>query len=93
MSNKKSQPQVSPIMNAMIGGITGAIEVTITYPTEYTKTVMQLYPDINKGGAIKLAKDTMRDRGFFGLYRGYSALLLFTAPKTFTRFGVFHFSK
>jgi hypothetical protein len=31
-----------------IGGLTGAIEISITYPTEYTKTVMQLYPEINK---------------------------------------------
>jgi len=32
--------KISPFLNAMIGGITGAIEISITFPTEYTKTVM-----------------------------------------------------
>lgn len=27
-------------LNASIGGLTGAIEISITFPTEYTKTVM-----------------------------------------------------
>jgi hypothetical protein len=26
----------------MIGGVVGAIEISLTYPTEYLKTVMQL---------------------------------------------------
>lgn len=46
------KPKVSPLMSAVIGGITGAIEISITYPTEYVKTVMQLYPEVNKRGAI-----------------------------------------
>jgi len=40
--------KVSPFLNACIGGLTGAIEISITFPTEYTKTVMQLYPEMNK---------------------------------------------
>jgi hypothetical protein len=31
---------MGPLMSAMLGGITGAIEISCTYPTEYTKTVM-----------------------------------------------------
>jgi solute carrier family 25 citrate transporter 1 len=38
------------------GGITGAIEISITFPTEYTKTVMQLYPELNKQGTIATVK-------------------------------------
>ena len=34
--------------NDYIGGVTGAIEITCTYPTEYTKTIMQLNPEFNK---------------------------------------------
>ena len=34
------EKKLSPFLNAMVGGITGACEITITYPTEYTKTVM-----------------------------------------------------
>lgn len=84
---------LSPFMNAIIGGITGAIEISITYPTEYTKTVMQLYPEINKKGAINCVKDTMATGGYFRLYKGYSALLLFSVPKNYTRFGSFAYAR
>jgi hypothetical protein len=40
------------------GGITGGIEICITYPTEYIKTKMQLYPDKAKLGTIGCAKET-----------------------------------
>lgn len=86
-------PKVSPFMNAIIGGITGAIEISITYPTEYTKTVMQLYPEVNKKGAIACVKDTLATGGYFRLYKGYSALLLFSVPKNYVRFGAFHYSR
>lgn len=76
-------------MAGIAGGITGAIEISITYPTEYTKTVMQLYKDQNALGAVKVVKNTIADSGFFGLYRGYSALLMFSIPKNYVRFGTF----
>src|SRR6185312_9134304 len=77
----------------LIGGITGAIEISITYPTEYTKTVMQLYPEINKRGAINCVKDTIKSKGFFGMYRGYSALLMFSVPKNSVRFATYNYCK
>jgi len=75
----------------MIGGITGAIEISCTYPTEYTKTVMQLYKEKNQMGAINVIKDTYRTNGMFGLYRGYSALLMFSVPKNYVRFGTYSY--
>ena len=42
-------------------------------------------------GAIATMKDTVKTRGFFGLYKGYSALLMFTVPKVYVRFGTFTF--
>jgi solute carrier family 25 citrate transporter 1 len=71
--------------------VTGAIEISITYPTEFTKTVMQLYPEKNAQGAIRTIKQTMGTHGFLGLYRGYSALLLFSVPKNYVRFGTFSY--
>jgi hypothetical protein len=38
-------------------------------------------------------KQTYRDRGFMGFYRGYGALLLFSVPKNYTRFGTYHYCK
>ena len=71
------------------GGITGAIEISCTYPTEYTKTVMQLYKEKNAMGAINVVKDTVRTGGFFSLYKGYGALLMFSVPKNYVRFGTY----
>ena len=85
--------KVSPLLNAVIGGITGAIEISITYPTEYVKTVMQLYPEANKQGAIATARKTISERGIFGIYRGYGALLMFSVPKNYVRFGTYAYAK
>jgi hypothetical protein len=54
---------------------------------------MQLYPELNKQGAIATVKNTISERGIFGIYRGYSALLLFSVPKNYTRFGAFTYAK
>jgi len=72
-----------------IGGVTGAIEISCTYPTEYTKTVMQLFKEKNSMGAVAVIKDTVKTSGFFGLYKGYSALLMFSVPKNYCRFGAY----
>lgn len=40
-------------------------------------------------GAVNVIKDTYRTNGFFGLYRGYSALLMFSIPKNYVRFGTY----
>jgi len=77
----------------IVGGITGACEISITYPTEYTKTVMQLYPEINKKGTIECVKSTFRERGPLGFYRGYGALLMFSVPKNYVRFGTYSYVK
>lgn len=69
------------------------MEITITYPTEYTKTVMQLYPEVNKQGAINTVRNTIKERGILGMYRGYSALLLFSVPKNYVRFGTYSYVK
>ncbi|XP_043259440.1 putative tricarboxylate transport protein, mitochondrial [Colletes gigas] len=75
------------------GGITGGIEICITYPTEYVKTQLQLD---GKSGASKqytgvwncLTK-TVKNHGFFGLYKGLSVLVYGSIPKSAVRFGSF----
>uniref|UniRef100_A0A1B6FNZ3 Citrate transport protein n=1 Tax=Cuerna arida TaxID=1464854 RepID=A0A1B6FNZ3_9HEMI len=74
------------------GGITGAIEICITFPTEYVKTQLQL--DEKRGpkqynGIADCVKKTVRQHGFFGLYRGLSVLLYGSIPKSAVRFGSF----
>lgn len=71
------------------GGITGGIEICITFPTEYVKTQLQL--DERSGhakryqGIVDCVKITVRNHGFFGLYRGISVLLLGSIPKSAVR--------
>jgi hypothetical protein len=74
------------------GGLTGAIEICITYPTEYVKTQLQL--DEKGGrkkydGVIDCIVKTVKNHGIFGLYRGLSVLIYGSIPKVAVRFGTF----
>ncbi|XP_003701942.1 mitochondrial citrate transporter scheggia [Megachile rotundata] len=75
------------------GGITGGIEICITYPTEYVKTHLQLDGKAGAGkeysGIWDCVTKTIKSRGFFGLYRGLSVLLYGSIPKSAVRFGSF----
>lgn len=75
------------------GGITGGIEICITFPTEYVKTHLQL--DEKKGsnrrykGIWDVVRLTVKDHGVLGLYRGLSVLVYGSIPKSAVRFGAF----
>ena len=77
------------------GGITGGIEICITYPTEYVKTQLQLDEKVGKyKGIIDCGRQTVRERGVAGLYRGLSVLVYGSIPKSAVRFGSFeHFKR
>ncbi|KAH9641328.1 hypothetical protein HF086_013310 [Spodoptera exigua] len=80
------------LKGVVAGGITGGIEICITFPTEYVKTQLQLD---EKGGSKKYTgigdciKKTVKSHGVFGLYRGLSVLIYGSIPKSAVRFGVF----
>ncbi len=74
------------------GGITGGIEICITFPTEFVKTQLQLDEGSSRrgetrqfNGVIDCVKKTINSRGFFGLYRGLSVLLYGSIPKSAVR--------
>ena len=72
------------------GGITGGIEICITYPTEYVKTQLQLDEKVGKyKGILDCAKQTVKSNGVGGLYRGLPVLLYGSIPKSAVRFGSF----
>ena len=79
----------------VVGGITGGIEICITYPTEYIKTQLQLDEKLGKyKGISDCAKQTIKEKGPLGLYRGLSVLVVGSIPKSAVRFGAFeHFKK
>uniref|UniRef100_A0A0A9WDX5 Citrate transport protein n=1 Tax=Lygus hesperus TaxID=30085 RepID=A0A0A9WDX5_LYGHE len=81
------------LQGIVAGALTGAIEISITYPTEFIKIHMQL--DRAKGKAREYAgitdvfKKTVKKHGFLGLYRGLSVMIIAAVPKAAVRFGTF----
>lgn len=85
MSKTKAK---EPWMGLFAGGVSGAVEASINYPTEFVKTQLQL----NKGkysGPIDCAKKTVAQHGVLGLYRGLPSLLTGTVFKASIRFGAY----
>jgi solute carrier family 25 citrate transporter 1 len=77
----------NPVKTIISGGLGGAIEICITMPTEYVKTQMQLYPQkYGSGGIMFCVRDTVRQYGIFGLWRGLAPLVVFAIPKNAVRF-------
>jgi len=83
----------SPLKAILAGGIAGGIEISITYPTEYTKTIMQLYEKESLKGPIQVVRDTVKTNGISGIYRGLTCLLYFSIPKSAVRFWGFETAK
>ena len=78
------------VKGIIAGGITGGIEICITYPTEYVKTQLQLDEKVGKyKGIFDCAKQTVQTNGVRGLYRGLPVLLYGSIPKSAVRFGSF----
>ncbi|KAJ3152637.1 hypothetical protein HDU89_001330 [Geranomyces variabilis] len=84
-----SSPQKTPASHSLAAGaIAGAVEATFTYPTEYVKTQLQLQSKAHPrfAGPWDCVVKTVREKGFLGLYRGLSALVIGTASKAGIRF-------
>ena len=80
--------KVHPLKAVVCGGLAGAMEAVVSYPTEFIKTQLQLFP--GKGlSPVQCARDTVSSHGFAGLYRGLPALLWFSVPKVSSRFFAF----
>eukprot|EP00760_Papus_ankaliazontas_P034375 PhM_4_TR715/c0_g1_i1/m.104836/K15100/SLC25A1, CTP; solute carrier family 25 (mitochondrial citrate transporter), member 1 len=94
-----------PILCSLLGGgITGGLEVFVTYPTDYVKTLLQLQKTESKSGAaatssrpsqphyrgaLHCAYVTVQEHGPLGLYRGMSPILAGAIPKQGIRWGTF----
>jgi len=80
----------SPVKAFIAGGVSGLLEILITFPTEFVKTQLQL----NERSAVKtkmstVISETFKTRGFFGFYRGSSPVIIFSIPKSMIRFTAF----
>ncbi|XP_064460238.1 tricarboxylate transport protein, mitochondrial-like [Ornithodoros turicata] len=85
-------PSTKTTKGIIAGGITGGIEICITFPTEYVKTQLQLDERSAKpryNGIMDVVRQTVRGHGVSGLYRGLSVLVYGSVPKSAVRFGAF----
>ncbi|KAJ1983402.1 hypothetical protein H4R33_004760 [Dimargaris cristalligena] len=89
-----------PINSLLAGAVAGAVEATITYPTEYVKTQVQLQgaspSTANRlafKGPLDCVAQTVRTQGITALYRGLSAMVIGTAAKAGVRFLSYDFYK
>ena len=77
MKSREQGKQTSTLLSAIIGGTAGGCEISVTYPAEYIKTVIQLERSKIKPSAREMIRSTYRTNGVRGFYRGYSTLLFF----------------
>lgn len=74
------------IKGAIAGGIAGILDKLLTHPFDYIHTQMQLDKDKQiYTGTMDCFRKTLARRGFLGLYRGMSILLLANIPKVASR--------
>jgi len=82
----------TPLQTIIAGGAAGAIEICITFPTEYVKTQLQSFP--NKYRSLgHVVTSTIREFGPRGLYRGLTPLVIGSTPKTAVRFFTYESTK
>ncbi|ORX94377.1 mitochondrial tricarboxylate transporter [Basidiobolus meristosporus CBS 931.73] len=87
-----------PLFSLVAGGVAGAIEAAATYPTEYVKTQIQLQGKSATSathfkGPLDCLMSTVKNQGFFSLYRGLSAMLIGNSSKAAIRFYSFNYFK
>jgi solute carrier family 25 citrate transporter 1 len=72
-----------PYKTLINGGIVGAVEAVLTYPTEFIKTSLQLQSKLQPEyrGIWHCITKTVADRGVMGLYRGLTPLVVGSIPK------------
>jgi solute carrier family 25 citrate transporter 1 len=92
-----SNPKKSPYKHLIAGGIAGAIEATVMFPTEFVKTQLQLQQSgkaldaaVKYKGPIDVVKRTVSEKGILALYRGLSTLVVGTFAKAGIRFYSYH---
>ena len=78
----------------LAGATAGFVDISILYPFEYCKTLLQLQRGHMKGsggGIYNCLARQVCNNGFSSLYRGYLPVACFAIPKAGVRFGSFRF--
>ncbi|BES88481.1 Tricarboxylate transport protein [Nesidiocoris tenuis] len=88
--------QSNILLKALLtGGITGAVELFLSYPMEYIKTQLQFEQKsvmetlVTNDTTWKTIRYTYKQSGILGFYKGMGILLIGNVPKAAARFGTF----
>lgn len=73
------------------GFLTGGTQASLTYPTEYIKTQLQLQSKVNPeyNGIMDCAKKTVQEHGVKGLYRGAGVRIIGAGFQQMFRWGAY----
>ena len=80
----------APAHPFLAGGISGVLEICITYPLEFIKNSLQLQPG-RFAGPVHAARTLTKEQGVRVLYRGLPSWLLFSFPRSAIRYTGFSF--
>ena len=89
----------NPTKSIISGALAGALESSITYPLEYTKSILQLQsmkPELfisSENTLSNVIYNTYNKFGIIGFYRGLQSYVYFSLPRTAVRFTVFEQTK
>ena len=92
--DKTKNKEYNHYIPILSGGIAGGLETIVIWPTEYTKTLLQLQTNAQipkYNGMIDCATQQINKYGPRGLYRGLVPALGFAIPKAGIKFGSFSY--
>ncbi|GJJ06070.1 hypothetical protein Clacol_000259 [Clathrus columnatus] len=79
-----SKQKENPFHSLIAGASAGSVEALVTYPSDFVKTRSQFSGAAE--GPIAVIQNTLRTKGFFGLYSGATALIIGNGAKSAVRF-------
>jgi solute carrier family 25 (mitochondrial citrate transporter), member 1 len=78
-------------INVISGGLAGSASLITIYPSEYLKTQRQFKYNIDKS-LFEICKNTFKNQGLKGFYKGMSNLLYLNTPRAGIQFSTFEAS-
>ncbi len=87
-------PTYRPQHPFVAGGLTGGLEILVTFPMEFVKCQLQLkhHYQLNAfSGPVDCVFYTLRTKGPLGLYKGLSPWLVFAFPRSAVRFSTYDY--
>ena len=97
---RSSSDEKSAFRVGVSGMVAGSMEILVTYPLEFAKTAAQLdgswaqtHTNFKSAGSLSYLRETVKNQGFLGIYRGATPWFVFAGPRSALRFATFEETK